>query len=147
MAICTKPAPRVTGRVVTLAGQVTCCAPQSRPFRPSRQELAAVQWIPSKQLSCQNFTGLSTNRRIHNAPHRQVLLSANLCQRSTVDTALEISSNEPAMFRLPMSNHKEEGGFVSKRRIIGLIYLAGRLHLRYLYPTRLMKCIVEQFDE
>jgi hypothetical protein len=80
-------------------------------------------------------------------PAPAVLLSANLCQRSTVDTALEISSNELAIFRLPMSNHKEEGGFVSKGRIIGLIYLADRLHLRYLYRTRLMKCIVEQFDE
>jgi hypothetical protein len=73
--------------------------------------------------------------------------SPALRQRSTVDTALEISSNEPAIFRLPMSNHKEEGGFVSKRRIIGLIYLADRLHLRYLYRTLLTKCIVEQFDE
>ena len=47
----------------------------------------------------------------------------------------------------PMSNHKEEDGFVSKGRIIGLNYLADRLHLRYLYRTRLTKCIVEQFDE
>jgi hypothetical protein len=47
----------------------------------------------------------------------------------------------------PMSNHNEEGGFVSKRRIVELIYRADRLHLRYLYRTRLMKCIVEQFDE
>jgi hypothetical protein len=92
------------------------------------------------------------HRAYHKSPYPQcsapaVLLSANLCQRSTVDTALEISSNEPAIFRLPMSNHKEEGGFVSKGRIIGLIYLADRLHLRYLYRTRLTKCIVEQFDE
>jgi hypothetical protein len=46
-----------------------------------------------------------------------------------------------------MSNRKEKGGFVSKARITGLIYLADRLHLEYLYRTRLTKCIVEQFDE
>jgi len=46
-----------------------------------------------------------------------------------------------------MSNHKEKDGFVSKARIAGLIYLAARLHLGYLYRTGLTKCIVEQFDE
>jgi len=46
-----------------------------------------------------------------------------------------------------MCNHKEEGGFVAKARITGLIYLAARLHLGYLYRTWLTRGIVEQFDE
>jgi hypothetical protein len=41
---------------------------------------------PHKQLSCQNLTGFSTNRRIHNA--RSKIFQAELCLPSTVDTAL-----------------------------------------------------------
>lgn len=50
--------------------------------------------------------------------------------------------NDPLSSQLPMSDHKEEGGFVSKARITGLIYLADRLHLRYLYRTRLTKVLL-----
>jgi len=41
-------------------------------------------------LSCQNLTGFSTNRRIHNA-RSKIFCGAKLCLPSTVDTALGIS--------------------------------------------------------